>query len=194
MSRKTKSKRATLSILLLAILLLVSTRVNAQNFSIRPLEVQADAPAEMVVNIEGATAMTALQFNLHLPDDLTVNTSAAAVGRAANGHTLDVRKLTNGDYLFILYSMDLTSFTDGELLRIPVKSASKEAAAERKLYNVRATTAEGVSHSGSEAAFSVTVTADSGEEMLRGDVNGDGLVDVFDIVQLANIIMNQGKE
>ena len=27
----------------------------------------------------------------------------------------------------------------------------------------------------------------------RGDVNGDGSVDVFDIVELANIIMNQGK-
>ena len=35
-------------------------------------------------------------------------------------------------------------------------------------------------------------SVDSGRE--RGDVNGDGQVDVFDIVELANIIMGQGKE
>ena len=68
--------------------------------------------------------MTALQFNLALPEGVSLSKGGVTLGAATNGHTLNVETLDNGDHLFVLYSMDLNPFKDGELLRIPVKMGS----------------------------------------------------------------------
>ena len=126
--------RRILSILI--VLLAIAISAKAQDLS---FEVQAN---EAKISLAGATEMTALQFNLRLPEGVSVDTSNATLGSATDGHTLCMETLDNGDLLFILYSMDLNTFMDGELLRIPI-TASKAAI---KLYTIRYASTDAVSH------------------------------------------------
>ena len=136
---------------------LVSLSAMGQTLSVQPIEAKAGEQAMLAVSLSGATAMTALQFNLALPEGVTLAGNEATKGAANNGHTLDVETLDNGDHLLILYSMDLNTFKDGELLRIPVTIGSNAKSGEGSLYTVRFSTTEAVSSEGSNAKFNVTV-------------------------------------
>lgn len=128
-------KRRILHILI-ALMAIVGS-ANAQNI---PFDVQAN---EAKISLTGATEMTALQFNLKLPEGVTVNTDAATLGSATDGHTLCIETLDNGDLLFILYSMDLNPFKDGELLSLPVNGTLD---GDTSLYTIRYASADAVSH------------------------------------------------
>ena len=125
---------------------------NAQNLL---FEVKAN---EATMNISGATGMTALQFCLQLPEGVTIDTSNASMGEATAGHTLCIETLDNGDLLFILYSMDLNTFKDGELLRIPININGGGTA---RLYNVRFADTEAVSYTGEETATGIKTLSNS---------------------------------
>ncbi len=135
--------------ILLALAAIVGS-ANAQNLS---FEVQAN---EATVNISGATNMTALQFCLQLPAGVTIDTSNATLGSATDGHTLCTEKLDNGDLLFILYSMDLNTFKDGELLRFPVA-----ASGEVKLYTIRYADTDAVSYAGEDIETGIKTLSNS---------------------------------
>lgn len=125
---------------------LMSFGATAQNLS---FEVKAN---EATMNISGATGMTAMQFCLQLPAGVTIDTSNTTLGSATDGHTLCVETLDNGDLLFILYSMDLNRFKDGELLRIPININGEGTA---RLYNVRFADTDAVSYAGKETATGI---------------------------------------
>lgn len=125
---------------------------NAQNLS---FEVKAN---EATVNISGATDMTALQFCLQLPAGVTIDTSNATLGTATDEHTLCIETLDNGDLLFILYSMDLNTFKNGELLRIPININGEGTA---RLYNVRYADTDAVSYVGEETATGIKTLSNS---------------------------------
>ena len=137
--------------ILLALAAIVGS-ANAQNLS---FEVKAN---EATMNISGATNMTALQFCLQLPAGVTIDTSNATLGSATDGHTLCMETLDNGDLLFILYSMDLNTFKDGEVLRIPININGEGTA---KLYNVRFADTEAVSYAGKETATGIKPLSNS---------------------------------
>ena len=92
--------------------------MSAQSLSVQPVEVQAGGQTQVVVSLTGGTAATALQFNLRLPEGLTANANSTTLGTATDGHTLSVQTLDSGDLLFVLYSTNLNTFMDGELLRL----------------------------------------------------------------------------
>lgn len=125
---------------------LMSFGATAQNLS---FEVKAN---EATMNISGATGMTALQFCLQLPAGVTIDTSNATMGEATDGHTLCMETLDNGDLLFILYSMNLNTFKDGELLRIPIIINGESTA---RLYNIRFADTDAVSYAGKETATGI---------------------------------------
>ncbi|MBO7593000.1 MAG: carbohydrate-binding protein [Bacteroidaceae bacterium] len=140
--------------------LVVST--NAQSLSVQNIEAQTGEETALVVSLTEGTSMTALQFNLSLPEGVTLTTSGdtygTTLGTATDGHTLDVETLSNGDLLFILYNTEQKAFKSGELLRIPITVGSTAIEANGKLYTVRTATADAVSHTCTDASFSVKVT------------------------------------
>lgn len=118
-------------------LLAIAISANAQSLL---FEVQAN---EAKISLAGAAEMTALQFNLQLPEGVTVDTNNATLGSATDGHALCIETLDNGDLLFILYSMDLNTFMDGELLRLPINGVQD---GDANLYTIRYASADAVSH------------------------------------------------
>ena len=178
--------RTIFSVLLSALLLQVGLSASAQRFSVPAIEAQPGEQTELVVSLEEATAMTALQLTLHLPEGVAAESGSIATGVATTGHTLKVEELTNGDLLVFLYSMDLSPFADGELLRIPVAIGSEATGGRGSLYNVRMSTPDAVSHRLDRVEYTVTVAA-----AIKGDVNMDGHVDVGDIMAIINVMAGQ---
>jgi len=156
-----------------------------QTLSVQPIEAQTGEQTEVVVSLTGGTAMTALQFNLKLPEGLTFGDGDATTGAATDGHTLSVQTLDGGDRLFVLYSMEQKTFGDGELLRIPVTAGSAATTGEGRLYTVRTATAEAVSHGCANAAFTMTVKGGGGD-MER--------VTIDDITRLIQQYLTPGSE
>lgn len=172
--------------IIIMVLAMITADSRAQSLSVANIEAQAGEETELVVNLAGGTSMTALQFNLALPEGMTLAESNVILGAATNGHKLSVQTLANGDHLFILYNMNLNTFKDGELMRIPVKAGSK-ATSNGRLYTVRTATAGAVSHTCEETTFNVTVSA----AYKLGDANGDGTVSVTDVTMTISHILGQ---
>lgn len=141
------------------LLALASIGATGQTLSVEPIEVEAGEQATLVVSVSGIASFgaTALQFNLNLPDGVTL-AGSNQFGDATNNHTLSVQTLDNGDHLFVLYSMYLNRFKDGELLRIPVSIGNDAKSGEGSLYNFRTATADVVSHAHNNTTFTITVT------------------------------------
>lgn len=135
---------------------MITANSRAQSLSVSNVEAQTGEETELVVNLTGGTSMTALQFNLALPEGMTLAESDVTLGAATNGHTLNVETLDNGDHLFVLYSMDQNPFMDGELLRIPVKMGSTAATSNGKLYTIRTANADAVSHTCNDVSWEIT--------------------------------------
>ena len=142
-------------------LTVIAGRANGQNLSVQPIKAQTGEQAQVIVSLTGGTSATALQFNLKLPDGISVNANSATLGAATDGHVLRVEPLDNGDLLFVLYSMDLKTFKNGELLSIPVTAGNSATTGTGQLYTVRTAAVSGndaVSHECDNAQFNVTIT------------------------------------
>ena len=131
--------------------------VSAQTLSVQPIEVQTGEQTEVVVSLTGATAMTALQFNLQLPTGVTATKDGITLGAATDGHAISVKPLYSGDLLFVLYNMEQKTFNDGELLRIPVTVNENAQTGSGQLYTVRTATTDAVSNKCAESSFNITV-------------------------------------
>ena len=130
---------------------------SAQTLSIASIKAEAGAQEELVVTGASLSGQTALQFNLSLPAGITLNEAAITKGAAASGHELSVSTLSSGDRLFVLYGMNLDTFKDGELLRIPITIGDNAKSGEGSLTTVRFATTEAVSNAGTDTKFNVTV-------------------------------------
>ena len=137
-------------------LLAIASSATAQEFTAQPLEAEAGTSTELIVNVAGVGTMTALQFNLELPEGVTIADGNATMGEATDGHTLCMEALDNGDHLFILYSMDLKTFKDGELLRIPVNMNSEASEGIARLYTSRFADTNAESYAAAETESIVT--------------------------------------
>ena len=63
------------------------------------IEGKVGEQATLTVSLADAASATALQFNLSLPANVTVNESGCALGNAAKNHTLSVNKMNNGGHV-----------------------------------------------------------------------------------------------
>ena len=135
---------------------------SAQTLSIAPIEAQTGTKAEIVVNANGVAGMTALQFNLQLPEGITLDEAAIAKGSSANSHELSVSTLSSGDRLFVLYNMNLDYIGNGELLRLPITVNGDVGTKTGRIRLFRTATPEAVSHARPDTEFTITVKETSG--------------------------------
>ena len=108
------------------VLTILAGNATAQRLRIQPLEGYVNEKGELIITAENVTGMTSLMFTLTLPDNIRLSGRAPILGESTNGHTIEVEMLENGKILFIIYSMNLNTFSDGELLRIPLAMNSIE--------------------------------------------------------------------
>ena len=146
---------------------------NAHTLSVASIDATAGEQRTLTVKLSDAASATALQFNLSLPANVTINESGCALGNAANNHTLRVSRMDNGNYLFVIFSMDFTKLSNGTLLTIPIIFANDAISGNGHLFTVRSSASDAVSHQHQNATFAVNVnTSDIKNIRTSGVKNG----------------------
>jgi len=150
------------------------------------------------VNLTNEDEVKLCQFDLRLPVGVTVALKAngkleAVLTERAETHSISGKQLSNGDYRFIISSMDNDSFTgnDGTLLNITLDVSST---VEAGVYSVKVLNVELSVPDGTD--LKVVKPADTELEMtikayIPGDVNNDGSVSVTDVGCAINYILEQ---
>lgn len=140
-------------------LLTIVSGATAQTLSVASIEAKTGEQAELVVSTSGMSGVTALQFNLTLPQGVTLNENAITKGSAVSSHELKVETLANGDRLFVLYNMDLGLVNNGTLLKVPITIGQQTGSFSGSLSTIRTASTGAVSHECANASFSITVKA-----------------------------------
>ena len=169
-------------------LLAITGGATAQTLNVASVEATTGGQAELVVSGSGMTGVTALQFNLALPQGITLNESAITKGEAVSGHTLSVQTMDGGDRLIVLYHTNLEQVGNGTLLRLPITVGQQAGNFSGRLYTVRTANTEAVSQTCADVTFVVTMKSDP----VNGDVTDDGFLDSEDVSALVNYILGRG--
>ena len=106
----------------------IACSATAQTLSVASIEVEAGGESTLVVSASELSDVTALQFNLKLPEGITL-AGSNELGDAASAHTLDVRPLASGDNMFVFYNLDKVFWLNigGQSDRIPFRFIEKES-------------------------------------------------------------------
>ena len=138
-------------------LIAIASSATAQTLSVASIEAKPGDQTELVVSASGMSSVTALQFNLSLPQGMTINENAITKGSAVSGHELVVETKANGEHLFVLYKMDLGQISNGTLLKLPITVGQQSGTFSGNLNTIRTATTDAVSHDCTNATFNVTV-------------------------------------
>lgn len=146
------------------------------------------------------TALTAYQFDLTLPDgfSLSVNDKGKFLVTKTSRYeddsqTLNISKLEGNTYRFVCFSMsnEIITGTSGAILNasLTIGESVSEGSYEATISNIVVTKTDGTQLKLSDAKFNIVVT-----NVIKGDANGDGEVNVSDIVEIVNYIMNKPSD
>ena len=149
---------------LIAVLLMIAANTTAQTITVSDYEAGAGWNETIKVNISDASEITAVQFNLSLPEGVVLDEGwleqrghQVFLGNAANGHSLAVKPLTSGDLLIVVYGLNLQTFNDGTLVEIMTMATDDVTTSNGRLYNVRTATVAAESKSLSDVKFTAVV-------------------------------------
>ena len=149
---------------LIAVLLMIAANTTAQTITVSDYEAGAGWNETIKVNISDASEITAVQFNLSLPEGVVLDEGwleqrghQVFLGNAANGHSLAVKPLTSGDLLIVVYGLNLQTFNDGTLVEIMTMATDDVTTSNGRLYNVRTATVAAESKALSDVKFTAVV-------------------------------------
>ena len=144
-----------------ALSLMVSTAV-AQTISFSDFEARPGRNKTVEFSVLGVNEMTALQFNLSLPEGFSLSEDGEGENLNASGvktgHEQKVLLLENGDYLVVLYNMYLNTFSDNVSFTMTLKTSEDCGVKEGRIYNVRMATVDAVSHICEGVSFKAMVS------------------------------------
>ena len=144
--------------------------------------------------------LTAYQFDLTLPDgfSLSVNDKGKFLVTKTSRYeddsqTLNISKLEGNTYRFVCFSMskEVITGTSGAILNasLTIGESVSEGSYEATISNIVVTKTDGTQLKLSDSKFNIVVS-----NVVKGDANGDGEVNVSDIVEIVNYIMNKPSD
>ena len=167
------------------------------------VEASAGSQINLSIRMKNAVSIRGFQFDLYLPDGVTVVKSAKGkiVGSLSDGrlpeddeHTLTLSEQSDGAIRFLCGSLYDETFTgnDGEIATLSVKIAENMADGNYAiiLKDIKMTETDINNYYQTDQVKStLTITS-----YTSGDINGDGKVDVSDYIGIANHIMGSTPE
>ena len=154
--------------------------------------------ATIGIDLENKTTdLTAYQFDLTLPDGVSLSLNdkgkflVTKTGRYEDdSQTLNVSKLEGNTYRFVCFSMsnEVITGTSGAILNasLTIGASVNTGSYEATITNIVVTKADGTQMKLKDSKFNIVVT-----NVIKGDANGDGEVNVSDIVEIVNYIMGK---
>ena len=182
---------------MIAILLLVAVALNVaatdqlriEDFNIHPGETML-----VVLFLDNEHQFTAFQTDLILPEGLTVVQEDDEYlfelsGRKASDHIIISKLRDDGAIRMVSFSIGVKPYrgNSGALVIIPLTAAEDfTGPAMIELKHSICTTVDGLEYRLESESCYVQLL----EQMLLGDVNGDGLVDIGDVTSLISYVLN----
>lgn len=174
------------------------TPTNDDKLTVATVNTSSGKTATIGINLENLTTdLTAYQFDLILPEGFTLATDSKGKFQVTktsryedDNQQLTVSLQEDGSYRFISFSMSNGKIegTNGAILNAVMASADNVTAGtyEGTIKNIVFTKADGTQLKLNDAKFIIVVS-----NMIMGDANGDGEVNVSDIVEIVNYIMGK---
>lgn len=116
---------------------------NAQNsISVEPLSLKPSATAELKINMTNSVDVCSFQFNIKLPEGVTVVKefnedeelveAISLTSRKKSSHDLTFKKTEDGSYFLLAYSLSNATFRDNSGAIVTIKVKAAEGLAEGK--------------------------------------------------------------
>jgi hypothetical protein len=170
---------------------------------VEPLKCKSGIQINLPILMKNSAEIRGFQFNLYLPDGVTIALNPKGKEMVSlsherrdeyDEHTLSVRKLDDGSYLFLCGSLSEDTFlgNDGEIATVTlnIDENVEEGAYPIILKNIKLTEND-ISKYYEIPKVKSTLSVVS---YMLGDINGDGKVDVSDYIGIANYILGNAPE
>lgn len=137
-------KKFLLKTILVILTLVCSVNIsNAQNgISVEPLSLKPGATAELKIDMTNSVEICSFQFNIKLPEGVTVVKelnedeelveAISLTSRKKSSHDLTFKKTENGSYFLLAYSLSNATFRDNSGAVVTMKVKAAEGLAEGK--------------------------------------------------------------
>lgn len=154
--------------------------------------------AAFSIDLENKTTdLTAYQFDLTLPDGISLSTNDKGkflVTKTSrykdDSQTLNISKTEDNTYRFVCFSMsnDVITGTSGAILdaSLTIGASINDGSYEAAIANIIVTKTDGTQLKLKDERFNIVVT-----NVIKGDANGDREVNVSDIVEIVNYILDK---
>ena len=164
------------------------------------VETQSGAQLALPITMNNEAAITGFQFDLTLPEGFTLATGSNGRPQVTktdrfedDEQQLSIQNVEGNTWRFISFSMsnDTIIGTSGAILNamMAVGDTIESGTYEGEFSNVVFTRADRTQLKLASAKFNIVVN-----NMIMGDANGDGEVNVTDIVEMVNCIMNNPSD
>ena len=160
-------------------------RFYIEDFTINPGET-----ITVSIQLDNEVSYTAFQSDLYLPKVLTAANFALTDRKNAN-HTLTATILPDGGIRLLSYSLNLKTYSGNSGALVTFDVTAEEDFVEPvviTLRNTLFTTETGVEVPFDDEECSVTQPA----AVIKGDVNGDGAVNIADVTALIDLLLGNG--
>ncbi|MGM9687107.1 MAG: leucine-rich repeat protein [Bacteroidaceae bacterium] len=146
------------------------------------------------IEMKNVDPITAFQFEVSVPEGVTLTACELTKERKAPAHTISYRKLANGNYQIVTnISLDKPVFsgTEGALVNLVLKAdaAMVEGEYDVTIKNIELTTNKVLAIRPSDVHGMMTVINSGG--IIVGDVNGTGTVTITDAVAIVSHILGE---
>ena len=184
-------KRTIIMILtaVVALFAAATDRFYIEDFTIAPGETST-----VSIMLDNETAYTAFQIDIYLPEGLTVEQEDGdyifdLTSRKGRDHNISSQLQVDGSIRVISYSPSIKAYSgnSGALVTFSVTASSDfEGPASILLKNILFTTVAGIEIPFADESCTVTTPVTS----LKGDVDGNGLVNISDVTALIDYLLN----
>ena len=168
----------------------VSNMTNA--IYVEPLKGSAGSDVNIEVKLKNAGSVTSYGFELVLPAGVTISTStdgdfddAVTMSARHKSHTLTTNKLASNTYKVGVASLSSKALTDNDGLVLTIKAHVTDNIAEGE-YAIGVQSPLMVNTDGTKPAVQSTQSKITIEDYTKGDVDGDGVIDLADAVLIIN--------
>lgn len=172
------------------------------NLTAKPFSAHRGESANLTIGLENLAAITSVQFELTLPEGLTVDTDEfgylyeynAERVSSRNPHVLESELLSNGSIRFMSYSSAGIAYTGntGDLIYLPISVDEEmaEGVYEIKISNIKLVVSSTEAYKCQD--FVVTAEIKKNTNIYTpGDVNNDGGIDNQDVVGTVELALNR---
>ena len=177
---------------LLSIIMVVAATFGAAAtdlFHIEDFQINPGQTLQVEILLKKEVQYTAFQTDLYLPEGLTLDKQSVALTDRKVDHNIATSVLADGGIRLMSYSMSLKPYggNSGALVTFMVTaSEALTGPVTIELRNTRFTTLQGREVPFENTCCTVSVV----EPVMKGDVNGDGKVNVTDVSILINSLMS----